>query len=87
MELYGLEIYEPGSADDVAAYFESDTPFGAIAKGDLINPVGSGGEAVKQILRVVGIEHIVWESKGEGIKHKICVFTAAEDNSRDARMK
>jgi len=30
MKPYGLEIYEPGSADDVVAYFESDTPFGAI---------------------------------------------------------
>lgn len=87
MKFYGLEIYESGSADDVAAYFESDTPFGAISKGDLINPVDSEGEAVKRILRVVGIEHIVWESKSEGIKHKTCVFTAAEENNRDARMK
>lgn len=59
MKLYGLEIYKPGSADDVVAYFESDTSFGAISKGDLINPMGTEGEAGKRILRVVGIEHIV----------------------------
>ena len=87
MKLYGLEIYEPGSADDVVAYFESDNPFGAITKGDLINPLATEGEKVKRVLRVVGVEHIIWEVEAEGVKYKTCIFTAAEENNREARMK
>jgi hypothetical protein len=54
---YSLEIYEPGSADDVAANFESDTPFQAIHRGDLIRPMMVPGEPpITDVLRVECVE-------------------------------
>jgi hypothetical protein len=41
---YVLEIHDPGSPDDVAAYYESDAPFQAIHVGDLIRPTAHSAE-------------------------------------------
>jgi hypothetical protein len=82
---YALEIYEPGSADDVAASFESDTPFQAIQRGDLIRPMMVPGEPpITDIFRVECVEHFVWNI-GNVTKHKICVFTSRHPNAREIR--
>jgi hypothetical protein len=39
---YALEIYEPGSAEDVAMSLESDTAFGAVARGNLLHILSDG---------------------------------------------
>ncbi len=86
MKNYQLEIYEAGSADDVVANVESDAPFMAISKGDLINLVDSTAEASgKHILRVVGLEHMLWRTDGS-LRHKLCVFTENLENTREARL-
>jgi hypothetical protein len=79
---YSLEIYRP--TEGVAAVFESDQPFGTIQRGDLVNVLFTGAEARQDVLRVVDVEHILWRV-GTVIKHKICVFTEAEANSRERR--
>jgi hypothetical protein len=81
---YALEIYEPGSAEDVAMSLESDTAFGALARGNLLHVLSDG--ATDFFARVVGIEHIVWQIAGLP-KHKICVFTERAENSRENRLK
>jgi hypothetical protein len=70
---YQLEIYEPGGANDVRVFFESDTPFQSFQRDDLINP-RSWHDDEGRALRVVSVEHIIWDSQ-EGVKHKLCVFT------------
>lgn len=93
MQRYMLEVYEPDSTDDLAANFESDTPFLAIQKGDLLTAFGVNGgknqyvpETAKLVLRVVAVEHIVWVGEA-GPRHKVCVFTRGEENTREARFR
>lgn len=83
---YSLEIYEPGSADDVAGYVESDLPFGSIQRGDLISIMFTAAEPQEDVLAVVGIEHILWSADGRA-KHKICVFTERRQNNRESRLR
>lgn len=83
---YSLEIYEPGDIDLVALHYESDEPFGAISKGDLISAHNIEGRGNEIILRVVNIEHIFWEIEGQGPRHKICVFTESHENTREIRL-
>ncbi|AHG87545.1 hypothetical protein J421_0052 [Gemmatirosa kalamazoonensis] len=86
MKRYALEIYEPGTTQDVLVYFESDTPFQAISRGDLLGAGAWGGSGYNlgDMLRVVGIEHIVIESSPAPM-HKVCVFTENVDDGRAAR--
>ena len=84
MKRYMLEIYEPGSAEDVLASYESDTPFGSIGQGDLMQPLGEGVEDRRRVLRVVTVEHLIWDVDGHP-KHKTMVFTLALANSRENR--
>lgn len=82
---YALEIYQPGSIQDVLVVFESDTPFLSISAGDLLNQRAwpDGGHEGK-ILRVVGLEHFIWEVGGM-TKHKVGVITEVVDDTHEAR--
>lgn len=86
---YMLEIYRPGSMYDVLVYLGSDTPFMTIQTGDIINP-RTLENVVEQlsprtVLRVLGVEHMIWE--GQGImKHKLCVFTSEAPDSAEERV-
>ena len=84
MKKYCIEIYGPDSSHDVFKSFESDTPFLAINKGDLINARVFSDEYKGKIFRVKNTEHIIWENNGE-IKHKICVFTNSVEDSIESR--
>jgi hypothetical protein len=86
---YILEINEPGETGVAAASFESDSPFGTVSVGDLLNPGNwEGAEHPGYVLRVVNVEHILWDfGKGSGPSHKICVFTEAVPDSRQLRTK
>jgi hypothetical protein len=65
-------------------FMDSDQPFGAMARGNLINVPFTGAEARNEILEIVRIEHIIWKT-GEQMKHKICVFTNWQSNDRASR--
>jgi hypothetical protein len=83
---YILEIYEPNSVHDLWVVFESLTPFLAISKGDLMNPsIWPGSQAPMKILRVVEVEHIIWENENE-IKHKLMVYTEEVDVAKEPRL-
>jgi hypothetical protein len=83
--VYMLEIYEPGSTESAWVSFESDSPFGSISVGDIINPgVWEGSNSPMTVLKAVAVEHLVWEAQGE-VKHKIMVFTTEMDGARELR--
>jgi hypothetical protein len=85
--IYMLEIYEPGSFDDVWVYFESTSPFGFMSAGDIINPgLWEGSKSPMFVLKVVSLEHILWEAEGQ-TKHKICVFTREVEGTRELRTR
>ncbi len=83
---YVTEIYEPGSADDVWVTFRSQTPLFSFSKGDIIN-TGMDPNATfpKRVLKVVAVEHMIWEMDDSSIKNKICVFTESGKNTRELR--
>ena len=76
-ERYAIEIYEPGSTKNVSGFLESPTPFGAISRGDILNPQSWNlpkGTPGDPLLRVTGVEHLMWEANGT-MKHKILLYT------------
>ncbi|MEF2071893.1 hypothetical protein [Consotaella aegiceratis] len=73
MAKYILEVYEPGGADTVAFSIQSEKPFSAISKGDLLHHQTMN---MHHRLRVVEIQHLFWESP-EGLAQKTCVQTEA----------
>lgn len=77
---YILEIYEPMDHKTVLAHFESSSPFGAICKGDIIDPRNSGTANPSQVLRVLSVEHMLW-THGKDIAHKVCICTDAVEPS------
>jgi hypothetical protein len=73
---YILEIYQPGSVSDVWMTLRSTAPFGAIARGDIIDPGSLAGCEInpESIPVVTGIEHLL-SGTAAGVAHKICVYT------------
>ena len=83
--VYMLEVYEPNSVDNVWMYFEAPSPFLGINSGDLMNPgIWEGSKSPMKILRVVNVEHLIWETNIE-VKHKLMVFTEEVEGSREIR--
>ena len=95
---YNLEIFCPGSFNDVACVMESDSPFLSIHKGDLINPRGwsqgqdnlvdaAQGFQYGIVLRVTGIEHIISGLPDDPsiARHKVCIFTEALEDVAESR--
>jgi hypothetical protein len=77
---YHLEIYQPGNRRDVWVSFQSTSPFMPIAAGDLLNPgIWSGSESPRKLLRVVNVQHIIWENRGEA-KQKIMIYSEEVEN-------
>ena len=57
---------------------KQSSPFGAMAAGDLIHPVAFDAHvSAGTTIEIARVEHLVWD-KGEGLRHKICVYTTAE---------
>lgn len=83
---YHVEVYEPGSADDLWVYFKTTKPLFSIHKGDIINPgMWPNSKAPMKVLRVVAVEHIIWEIENSHIAHKLCVFTEEVEGTRELR--
>lgn len=83
---YELEIFIPGSADDVWVKFASPTPFMAIHVGDIINPgTWEGSQSPQKVLQVVGVEHLIWEVNGQ-VKHRLDVYTQEVAGTRELRL-
>lgn len=71
---YHLEIYEPGSKRDALKVFQSDVPFPAFTAGDLLRILLDSSESAGSYLRVVQVEHMVWEVEDHN-SHKLLVYT------------
>lgn len=78
---YAIEIYYPGSTENVWVSFYSDSPFLAISKGDIINPGMFPDANADSMLRVTSVEHIVWSEPDQHSKHKICIYTEDIEDS------
>ncbi|MBI5798382.1 MAG: hypothetical protein HZB10_00430 [Candidatus Yonathbacteria bacterium] len=85
MTEYHLEVYEPGSAEDVLTIFKSINPFMAIKPGDLLGPYVWGAYPPGAALRIINVEHGVWEVGGK-ITHKILVFTEEVEGTPELRL-
>jgi hypothetical protein len=94
---YRLFIYKPGGKKTVAHTLESDSPFLAINKGDLLNPRCWGEQASTNLaedkaqfrygimLQVTGLEHFIVESDGKVVSHGMGVFTEALEDIAESR--
>jgi hypothetical protein len=83
---YTLEIYEPGSHDNVVGYYESLGPFGAISVGDYLHPfAGSLEETWPELgphkyLRATEVHHVLSAPEGQDeITHKVMVYTEVHE--------
>lgn len=78
---YFIEIYEPeckpGSRCERAASFEASTPFMNLAVGDVLNPNFWPDTRSSTLLRVVRVEHILWQHDPSSPAHKVCIWTEA----------
>lgn len=76
---YLLEIYTPGSPDEVSRSYESNTPFLPIARGDRLTFLADAvGDALSA--RVIDVEHIIRTVDGVPYFQKMCIFTAEEES-------
>lgn len=83
---YMLEIYPPNNNLDPVALLQAKAPFGSISIGDLINPRDLSQEYFGKLLRVINIEHFIWQIEDSHIGHKIMVFTEAVDDTEETRL-
>ena len=83
--VYYLEIYEPGSARDVWAYFSSSSPFMSLKTGDILNPgTWKNSKSPMRVLKIKAVEHIIWDT-AKVIKHKIMIFSDEVAGTEDLR--
>ena len=86
---YILEVYQPDAVEDVWVTFESESPFGAISAGDIVNPgLWEGTQSPMKVLEVTRVEHILWTTDNERtVKHKIMVFSREIEGTGEARLR
>ena len=74
MARYLIEIYSPGTTDEVSRSYEGNTLFPSFARGDKLTFMADSiGEAL--VARVSGIEHFIRIVADGEYHHKICIFT------------
>jgi hypothetical protein len=74
---YMLEVYLPGSLEDVAWCIESETPFQAINAGDILSSVGIAGFAETEFHAPVGaVQHAIWSVNETTFGQKTMIFLA-----------
>jgi len=67
---YMLEVYEPGSINDVISSYSAETPFPTISKGDILDFIKMDGTRV----RATEIIHLVWENDNR-LSFKTMIYT------------
>jgi hypothetical protein len=88
MKPYVLRIMAPGATEDTLIDFVSDTPFGTVSKGDLLELEQVRGRpgGDEPILRVVNVEHKIYQTDTL-FRHAIRVFTEEAPNAPSTRLK
>jgi hypothetical protein len=93
---YRLEIYRPGSCDNHGCIkvFTSAAPFLPIRVGDLLNATTWGKDSSEwKLLRVLNVEHLIFEKSGGGIDpsgrtvHQALVYTERVPDTVETRNK
>ncbi len=85
---YSLEIYEPQSMENAWIVFHSTSPFMSISAGDIINPgIWEGSKSPMKVLRVLNVEHIVWQSKEGDVKQKVMVYSEEVEGTSELRLR
>ena len=93
---YALEIFQPGEQGFInVCSLESDAPFLAIQKGDVINPATWNLYSLDNleaeyhqanygtVLKVTGIEHSLVQKEDNSVsRHKITVFVRLVENDQ-----
>ncbi len=71
-----LLVYEQGDKTPLIG-FESDTPFVAVNKGDLLDPTGWPATGIGGAkFRVERVEHLIGQKEGRGLAfQRVTVFT------------
>ena len=83
---YILEIYKPNSTECVWSYFEATDPFVGFNAGDLLDPGNwADSRSPVRILRIVNVEHKIWETNAE-VKQKLLVYTEEVEASMKTRL-
>lgn len=86
-KLYGIEIYSPEDVSDPVGHLESDTPFMAFHRGEILNSHNLPGINYSGVMRIINVEHVFWEVGGV-IKHRLAVYTeAAPDTAEESSRK
>lgn len=85
---YLFRVMMPGRTEDVLDDFMSDTPFGHVSAGDLLDceqyrrAQGHGAP----LLRVIRVEHKLFQSENSSARHLIRVFTEEVPDSPESRL-
>lgn len=93
---YQLEIFPPGNKYDTCCSMESDAPFMAIQKGDLINPRtwdphwfqtlrDSFPTEHGAVLRVTGVEHLLTWTPDGITRHILQIYTEGLEDVEESR--
>lgn len=82
---YILQIFPPNNVYDALVRLESDTPFQAVAVGELIDPrsysLPDGDPLVISLMRVVSVLHVITQINESAVgRHQINLFTEAVPN-------
>ncbi len=81
--VYYVQVYLPGSRQDLWLSFDSDTPFFAIHVGDLLDCSEWQGPKAARAVRVVGVEHCLLPGSGGTVRrHALKVFTDWPESKR-----
>jgi hypothetical protein len=77
MKRFVVEVYRPGSDEEVWETLESDTPLMLPRVGEIIVPVnwqdGKPGDEVE----VTKVSHAMWRSANNEVKQKTLIYTRA----------
>lgn len=74
-EQFRIEVYEPGSGDDLLATWALSAPL-AVHVGEVLHLSTAGVEEQPlDGLRVVRVEHLLYGAQSAPMKHKLMVFT------------
>lgn len=84
MNKYTLEIH--GNTKAEIASFESNEPFMAISKGDIIDPSWFDSPVAKYCLRVANVHHLIKQEKNSEIHHSITVYADEIPKNYDLHM-
>jgi hypothetical protein len=80
---FSLEVYEPGSDENVLDAIHSSKPFPPFAVGNLLqsDALRDTGRWPDEVLQIVAIQHVLWRGPEDDYRHKLMLYTRVVANS------